>query len=235
VVEGGPVGRLSAAFVPNRLGAPTTVKFAVNVDPAPSIGPTPLSAVEVAYPRDVGLATSGLGIETCDPGALEAEGAQACPPDSKMGRGSAMVEVPFGPTIVHEKVTVELFAAPSADGYVHVAILASGKEPVIAQAVLTGVVLPGRLKISIPLIVSLPGAAYVSLVAMNASLGGALTYYEHVHGHTIAYHPRGIGLPDSCPHGGWKVAAQFAFSDGNNSRAGTVIPCPRARTRGRGA
>jgi hypothetical protein len=215
--------------VPNRLGADTTVEFAVNIAASPAGGPTPLGAVEVAYPSNVGLATSGLGIEACDPQALELDGATACPPDSKMGQGSATVAVPFGPYVVQEKVGVQLFAAPSDDGYVHLAILASGSEPVIAQAVLAGVVLPGRLRIAIPLIEGLPGAPYVSLVEMHASLGGQLTYYERVHGHTVAYRPRGIALPDSCPRGGWNVIARFAFTDGANSGATTVIPCPSRR------
>lgn len=228
-VESGPVGRLSAAFVPNRLGAPTTVEFAVDIAPSPVSGLTPLGAVEVAYPSNVGLATSGLGVEACNLTALEMNGATACPPDSKMGQGSATVALPFGPYVVQEKVSIQLFAAPSDDGFVHLAILASGSEPVIAQAVLAGVVLPGRLRITIPLIESLPGAPYVSLVEMHASLGGQLTYYEQVRGHTVAYRPRGIALPDSCPRGGWNVIARFAFTDGNNSGATTVIPCPRRR------
>jgi hypothetical protein len=234
-IDSGPIGRLRAAFIPDRLGAPATVTFAVDIDPAPASGPIPLAGVEVTYPSNVDLATSGLGIEACDPAALESQGPTACPPDSKMGQGTAMVEVPFGPYIVHEKVNVEVFAAPSEDGYVHLAILASGTTPVFAQIVLTGVVLPGRLKITIPLIASLPGAPYVSLVQMRASLGEALTYYERVHGHTVSYHPQGIGLPDRCPHGGWKVAARFAFTDGRASHAGTVIPCPRQRPRADGA
>jgi hypothetical protein len=187
--------------------------------------------VSVSYPSDLGLATSGLGLAACDPGALELQGPEVCPANSKMGQGGALVEVPFGPEIVKETVTLSLYAAPSNDGFVHLAILAHGSEPVAASIVLAGVLHPGQLDITIPPVASLPGAAYVALVSMHASLGGALTYYERVHGRTVAYRPKGIGLPDRCPRGGWKLAAAFTFTNGQRSQARTAIPCPRgART-----
>jgi hypothetical protein len=227
--EPAPSARLSAAFTPERLGAPTTVSFAVSIEPPAATGPIPLSAVAVSYPSTLGLATSGLGLSTCEPAALAVVGAAACPADSKMGSGSALVEVPFGPALVKEHVSLSLYAAPSSDGYVHLAILAYGREPVLALVVLAGVLHPGRLDISVPPIASLPGAPYVALVSMHASLGGALTYYERVRGRTVAYRPRGIGLPSSCPRGGWKLAAGFRFTNGQSTRARTAIPCPPSR------
>ena len=231
---GGPVAVLTAGFHPLRLGAPTTVTFGVTIDPPPMTAPSQISAIEVDYPNDLGLATSGLGLQACDPGRLETIGPTACPPNAKMGDGTALVEVPFGPTIVQEKVTLETFAAPSSDGYLHLAILAHGQEPVVASVVLAAVLLPGRLQINVPPIASLPGAPNAALVSMKASLGGALTYYERSHGRMVAYRPRGIGLPDSCPHGGWKVAANFTFVGGLSSHAATAIPCPTSHRRRHG-
>lgn len=224
--DAGPPAAVSAAFAPLRLGAATTVSFAVRIDSADESAPTPISAVQVRYPSDIGLATSQLGLADCSPAALQLEGPEACPADSKMGQGSALVEVPFGPEVVRENVVLGIYAAPSNDGYVHLAIVVEGAYPVLARIVLAGMLLPGRLQISIPPIASLPGAPYASVVSMRASLGGALTYYEDVHGRSIAYHPQGIGLPDSCPRGGWRIGASFAFIDGQRSRAATVIACP---------
>ena len=224
----GPATKLGADFRPKRLGAPTTVTFSVAIDPQQERESLPVSGIEVRYPSDLGLATSGLGLESCNPALLEIEGDEACPADAKMGQGSALAQVPFGPSIVSEKVMLGIYAAPSTDGYLHLAILAHGAEPVIASIVLPAVLLPGRLQITVPPIASLPGAPNVALVRMQATIGGALTYYEHVHGRTVAYRPRGIGLPDRCPRGGWKVAARFAFTDGQSSRAKTAIPCPHA-------
>jgi hypothetical protein len=196
--------------------------------------PAPLTEVQVSYPANLGLVTSGLGLKTCEPSALEKLGAEACPPNSKMGQGDALVEVPFGPRILRERLTLGIYASPSNDGYLHLAILAYGSEPVIARIVLAAVLLPGRMNITVPAVVTLPGAPYATLVHMQATIGGALTYYERVHGHTVAYRPRGIGLPDACPSGGWRLGASLAFIDGRRSRAGTVIPCPRASGTRRG-
>jgi hypothetical protein len=226
-VTSGPLARLSAAFAPNRLGAHTALSFAVEVEPPASDDSTTLSSVEFEYPSNLGLATSGLGLEACEPAALEVEGAEACPPDSKMGSGSALAEVPFGPETIKEDVALQIFAAPSSDGYIHLAILAEGKEPVIARVVLSGVVLRGRIKIAVPLVESLPEGPYVQLVRMRATLGGALTYYERSHGHTVAYHPAGLQLPDNCPRGGWRLGATLAFSGGQSSRAVATVVCPR--------
>jgi hypothetical protein len=203
----------------------------VRIDAADEAVPPPIAGVEVRYPSDLGLATSQLGLADCSPALLQIQGAEACPADSKMGQGSAQVEVPYGPEAVSENVALGIFAAPSSDGYVHLAIVAEGKYPVLARAVLAGVMLPGRLQITVPPIETLPEAPYASLVSMRASLGGALTYYEHAHGRTIAYQPRGIGLPESCPRGGWQMGASFEFVDGRSSRATTVVACPRGRAR----
>jgi hypothetical protein len=146
-----------------------------------------------------------------------------------MGQGSALVEVPFGPETVSEVVAVAFYAAPSTDGRLHLVIWVHGQHPVIASLVMTGVLLPGRLQIIVPPIVGVAGGPDVSLVSLRASIGGALTYYERVRGKLVAYRPRGIGLPDSCPRGGWRLVASFVFIDGTHSSAKTGVPCPASR------
>jgi hypothetical protein len=64
---------------------------------------------------------------------------------------------------------------------------------------------------------------------MRLTLGGNLTYYERVGSRNVAYHPAGVGLPRSCPRGGFPFAASFAFIDGSASRARTAVACPRRR------
>ena len=217
---------MAAKFSPDRLGAASTIEIGMQITPFSGEAITPISRIDVRFPQGLGFATSGLGLASCAPSKLERTGPEACPPNSKMGAGKAVVEVPFGPVVVREKVTLGLYAAPSSDGYVHLAILAHGKAPIVASIVLTGVLLPGRIQITVPAVVSIPAAPNVSLVSLQASLGGALTYYEHRHGQTVPYHPRGIGLPDVCPRGGWKLGASFAFANGRRSSARTSVPCP---------
>jgi hypothetical protein len=217
--------RISARLSPERLGSATAVTLAFAIT---SLGPVPapLQGIELAYPANLGFATSGLGVAACPTGELEEVGPAVCPPDSRMGHGEAEVEIPIGPTLVRETVELELFAGPSPDGYLHVLVYASGMFPVLAQVVLSGVLLPGRLSITVPPIPSLPAGPYVAVTHMQLTLGGHLTYYERVGSRNVAYHPPGVGLPRSCPRGGFSFAASFAFIDGSHSAARTAVPCP---------
>jgi hypothetical protein len=224
-----PIAKLAASFTPERLGAPTTVTFALNIDPPRESMPPPLSQIDFSYPGNLGFATSGLGLASCNPEKLQADGGQVCPANSRMGGGSATVEVTFGTEVIDEHVVLELFAAPSPDGFAHLAILARGKEPVEARIVITAVLLAGNLQIDVPAVPGLPGGPDVAIKQIQASLGGPLTYYERVRGHTLAYHPKGIGLPSSCPRGGWHLGAALAFRNGQHSQARDVIACPRRR------
>ncbi len=199
------------------------------IDSPALTAPAPVSVIELRFPSDLGLATSGLGLAACDPQALELVGSTVCPTNSRVGGGHAMAAVAFGPIVVTEKIALESFAAPSTDGYLHLVVLASGDFPVSARIILTAVLLPGRLQISVPEVPGLPGGPNLALRAISATLGGALTYYERGHGRSIAYHPQGIGLPESCPRGGWKLAARLVFADGTKSTAATVIRCPPRR------
>ena len=228
LASSGPGATLAASFQPERLGAPTSVAFALTLDPPPETAPTPVMQIDLSYPGDLGFATSGLGLAACDPAALEARGASACPANSRMGGGSASVAVPFGTEVVAERVALEMFAAPSPDGFLHLAILARGSEPVQARIVISAVLLVGHLQITVPTVPALPGGPDVALTEIRGRLGGPLTYYEDVRGHRVAYHPKGIGLPDRCPSGGWHLGAGIAFENGQHSQARAVVACPHA-------
>ncbi len=218
--------RINATFTPERLGAATTISFAFQIA-AGGQAPAALTGIDIAYPRNLGFATSGLGLAACSQAVLEAFGPSGCPANSQMGYGSAVVEIPIGPELVKETVRLAVFAGPSPDGYLHLLVCATGAFPVIAVAVLSGVLLPGRLRIVVPPNPSLPEAPYVSVAQMQLTLGGQLTYYETVAGARVAYRPAGVGLPSRCPRGGFAFAATFAFLDGSASRARTAVPCPR--------
>lgn len=183
--------------------------------------------MQLAYPSNLGLATSGLALAACEPSALELLGVDACPADSRMGSGAALVEIPIDSDVVMEKAQLALFAGPSPDGHLHVLVYVAGTSPVQAYVILRGELVAQRLNIAVPSIPTLPGASDVILTRMQLTLGGRLTYYERVHGTTLAYNPPGIGLPDRCPAGGFPFAATFAFADGSQASASTAVPCPR--------
>lgn len=219
---------MHARFTPKRLGSATTVSLGFQIT-AGADAPTALSSIDLAYPPNLGLATSGLGLAACSPQALAVVGSAVCPADSRMGGGSALVEIPIGPAIIKETVQLALFAGPSPDGRLHILVYASGLFPVIAQVVLSAVLMSGHLNVTVPPIPSLPDGPYVALAQMRLTLGGHLTYNERVGGRTITYHPAGVALPRSCPRGGFPFAATFAFIDGARARAHTAVACPRRR------
>ncbi len=219
--------RINARFTPERLGGATAMSFGFQI--TASRAPPALKQVEVSYPRNLGFATSGLGLAACQQRVLETAGPSRCPANSQMGSGSAIVEIPIGPELIKERIHLAVFAGPSSDGYLHLLVCATGVTPVIAVVVLRGVVLAGHLRIIVPPIPSLPEAPYVSVAQMQLTLGGKLTYYKQVDGEPVPYRPAGVGLPDRCPRGGFAFGATFAFLDGTHARARTTVPCPRRR------
>ena len=67
----------------------------------------------------------------------------------------------------------------------------------------------------------------VSIVSVTSTIGPAhLTYYKRVHGKRVAFSPRGVSVPERCPHGGFRFAASFGFQDGSSTSATTTVPCP---------
>jgi hypothetical protein len=216
---------MSAKFAPEKLGAPTTLSlgFQLGGDRLPP----PLTGVDVHYPANLGLLTSGLGLASCDPVELEEHGPSICPPNSLMGRGSALAKVPLGSEVLAETARIALVAGPSQDGSLRILISATGLSPVAGGFVMPTLLLAGRMHITVPLVPTLPGAPDLSVVRIQTTLGGNLTYYQRAHGKMVAYHPKGIGLPKRCPRGGFKFAARFAFLDRTTADAHTAVACPK--------
>jgi hypothetical protein len=217
---------MSAALTPERLGAPTTLSASFRISWEEARPPV-LTAVALTYPRNLGFATSGLGLAACDPALVAENGPEICPANSHMGSGSALVEIPLGGFLHREAIQLTLLAGPSPNGVLHVLVAAVGSFPVYDVAVLSGELLGGVLRIAVPPIPTLPEGPYVSLVQMHLVLGGRLTYYERVGGRDVAYHPPGIGLPRTCPRGGFQFGATFSFLDRQHAKAQSRVACPR--------
>lgn len=233
---------LAATLTPEHLGQGTTIGFSLRIATTTGKLPPPLTEVDLRYPDDLGIATSGLGLSTCSAAILEALGPGGCPPDSVMGTGNVVAEIPVGPEIVDESSPITIFRAPTENGQIALLLYANGANPVDAQLVLPSLLLTatapfgGRVKIGVPLVPSLPDSPDVAVVRLTTTLGPlGITYYEHEHGRTIGYQPRGLLLPDSCPHGGFPFAAQLSFVDGSTATAQTLVPCPVARVKHRHA
>jgi hypothetical protein len=218
---------ISAGFSPERLGSPTALSLGFDVRAAEGGLPSALTGIVFHYPADLGIGTSGLGLATCTQAKLSLDGPKACPPNSIMGRGNALAEFQVSPEVSEENAEIALVAGPSQNGYLKLLISATGAYPVAARIVMSTLLLPGQLQISVPLVEGLPEGPDVAVVRVNVTIGGKLTYYERSHGRRVAYRPQGILLPKRCPAGGFRFHADFSFLDGTHSQAQTVVKCPR--------
>jgi hypothetical protein len=230
VAVAAPGATMSASLTPERLGRPTTIAASFHVSSGPE-GSRVLTGVQLFYPSDLGFVTSGLGLAACDPKLLAEDGPDACPANSRIGGGSAVVEIPLSGTI-QEPVQLSLLAGPSPGGSLHVLLSALAAFPVSALIVLDAELLPGRLSIVVPQVPTFPEGPDVALGDVHLQLGGPLTYYEVIGGREVAYRPAGIGLPRSCPRGGFAFGVALTFVGGGRAGAHTTVPCPRV---GRGA
>jgi hypothetical protein len=229
---------LDPSFTPYRLGAPATIDLGLQIRAPAGQIPSALREVEVRYPRNLGFALSGLGLDVCAPAMLEAAGAGGCPADSIMGRGSATAELRFGSELVTENASISIARAPDQEGHIALLLYVTGPSPVNTQILSPAQLLPtsppfgGRLNMQLPLVPSVPGAPDVAIVALDVTLGPqGLTYYERAEGATLAYTPKGILLPKTCPRGGFPFAATLSFLDGSHPQARATLPCPRGRVR----
>lgn len=235
----GPLVSLHANLSPRRPGQRTTAEFGIQIAAQGGGVPPPVTEARVSYPAGLGLTLSGLGIEACTEQTLEARGPKACPADSFMGEGRAATEIQFGPEVVGENARVWLVRTTAGqEGQLAMLFLVDGEEPVYAQPVLAGLIQPapapygGRIDIAVPLVPSLPGAPYVSLVRLNLVIGPrGLIYYERVGGKIVSYRPKGLGLPERCPRGGYPFAIELQFLDGSRGASSTSVPCPSQRRR----
>lgn len=218
---------ISAAFSPLRLGSHTALSLGFDVWTPDGSLPSALTGIVFHYPADLGLGTSDLGLAACDPTTLSEHGPKACPPNSIMGRGSALAKFQISPEVSEETAEIALVAGPSQDGYLKLLISASGDDPVAARIVMSTLLLPGELQIKVPLVEGLPEGPDVAVVRVHVTIGGNLTYYERAHGKRVPYRPQGILLPKRCPAGGFRFSASFSFLDGTDSQAQTVVKCPR--------
>ncbi len=224
---------LHATLTPEHLGRSTTIGFSFKIAAPGNQVPPPLTSAEISYPVELAFALSELGLAVCPLHTLEIHGVEGCPPNSLMGYGTALAEIPIGPSIDSESAQVTILRAANRAGHLALRIYIDAPSPVSGQITFPALVLPatapygGLLDMNIPLITSLPEGPDVAVVQFHSTLGPLhLHYREHIHGHTIEYQPKGVPLPDKCPRGGFQFAAQFAFKDGSHSQATTTVPCP---------
>jgi hypothetical protein len=224
---------LHTSFSPDKLGASTTVGFSFQIANTEGGLPAPLTGLSLHLPQGIDYVTTTLGLSICQPARLLERGLSGCSPNSRLGFGSALVEVPFGTGAGHEIPEIQALMGPPHDGNIVVLFYANGQEPVYAQIVFQGelvdgtTALGGDLNATIPLIPSVTNGPPVSILSVESTIGpNRLTYYKQVHGKKVAFHPRGVSVPLTCPRGGFPFSANFSFLDGTSAVASSVVPCP---------
>jgi hypothetical protein len=236
--------RLHVSLSPERLGQPTTIAFGFEISSTSGGRPVPMTNVGVLLPSEMGIATSGLGLENCRPLRLERIGPEGCPPNALMGRGVATAKVPIGAVTIVESAQVELFSSPVVDGHLAILVYANASTPVSAQLVFPAMVLPAHspfgenIDTDLPLVPSLPAGPDVAITRFHATLGsppgrGRFLYEKSVHGRRVSFAPRGLILPPACPRGGFTFQAEFEFQDGEHVVARSIVRCPHAAAHAR--
>jgi hypothetical protein len=230
---------LRVKLEPNRAGANATVSFGFTIARIGGGAPSPLTGVDLRFPARLSLATSTLGLATCNEAALENFGVLACPVNSRMGFGRSVAMVPFSEEPVYEGASITMLMGPPKNEHTVILLYTEAITPVAASFVFEGEVLPDtppfgeRMHTIVPLVPSLPGGADVSTVSFSSTLGPAhLTYLKHVHGQVVPYQPRGLLVPTLCPRGGFPVWGEFSFQDGTEVTAKKALACPAGSRQG---
>ncbi len=224
---------LHAGFSPDRLGAGTTISFGFRVATSEGLAPPPMTSLDLRLPAGINYTSTTLGLAICQPAALLTRGLAGCSPNSRVGFGSAFVEVPFGVGSGTEIPELQAVMGPPRNGNIVVLFYANGLAPVYAQLVFSGEVLPdsgrfgSQLAATVPVVQSVPLGPDVSIVSAQTTIGPShLTYYRHRHGRLVPFHPVGVSVPERCPRGGFPFLAEFGFQDGGHTTASTTVPCP---------
>lgn len=225
---------LFASFSPNQPRVSTTITFGFTVTSPNGQVPSPLEGVDLHLPSGIGLSRNTLGTAVCDPIYLYAHGPRGCPPNSQVGYGTALAEVPYGPLAVQEQASVYAYRGAAEGEHITILFFAEGWTPVFADLVFPGALLEdrapfsGRIDTKVPLVPSLPGGPNVSVVNFQSTFGPKhLLYEREVNGELEHFRPRGVTVPPTCPIGGYPFAGDFNFEDNTHITAYTSVPCAR--------
>ena len=221
-----------AGFSPDALGMPTNAFGSATITSTTGPVPSPIRHVNVYGPAGVTLDLEGTGV--CNREALEQKGPSACPANSRAGFGGGQGVYELAGEIVEEKYAIDFFLSDNRPGHVAMLVYLTGHKPVSVEVTFTAVVVNGPkpyglgFSVEVPQIKVLPEASNASAKTAFLTLGAKnVAYYKTVHGKRELQHVKGIVLPKHCPKGGWPVASQFTFEDGDMQLAKRTIRCPK--------
>jgi hypothetical protein len=214
--------RIAASFHPDRLGAMGALTVTIDLTGG-ALGDTP------PLRRFVLRLPAGLGVEiphlrSCEPDLLQLLGARACPAQSWLGVGRALVQAQLGSQLLGENISLWVFLGPLRNLQPTFEILAQGYTPFDERLVFSGTVLPDQppygedLLLSVPAIGTLPLEPGASIASMSLTIGSP---------RRSAREPNTTIEPARCPPGGFPFAAELTYMDGSTQNASTATSCPR--------
>ena len=223
---------VTAAFSPDKLGAPTNVHGTATIGSTTGGLPSPISEATVMGPP--GLTVNVKGVGTCSFAKLEATlEPNVCPKDSKAGFGGGLGAYELAKEVREEPFTLNFYRGENEDGHLVLLVFLNAISPVSLQLVLKAQVVnepkPYGLGFTfkVPPIESVPGATNATAKSIFITLGAPnAAYFETVGGKRKLVHVKGIVVPKTCPRGGFPYETQLSFEDGTTNAVKGTIPCP---------
>jgi hypothetical protein len=202
------------------LGAGTAVEGEAKISGNEYGGfPSPVTGVTILAPAGTKLHPQGFA--TCSDAILESHEVAHCPKKSYASSiGSVNGVVSFGPTRVHEALTLQGFFAPNGE----LAFYAEGTSPAVIEVLAKASVTSGedgfgpKFSANVPLVETVPEAPYGVVESTKITVGAGFMQA----GKLISY----ITLPKQCPRPGFPVRCILKFLIGEPVVVDTKLPCP---------
>ncbi len=207
---------------PDRLGAKGALAFDASFSGGEFGIPSPVRRAVLKFPAGMGIEIPVL--RSCAPERLRSRGPGACPAQSEIGRGSAVVEAHLGSQMLTESVALRMFVGPLRNLQPTVEIIGQGYTPFKERLVFGGTALSAEapygeeLVLTIPPIATLPLEPDASILTLSLTLGAD--------GRSRAHDANTVIVPASCPSGGFPFAAEFTYADGASASAQASDACP---------
>jgi hypothetical protein len=210
------------SFSPDRLNAKSSLRFTIDYTGGASGVPAPVRRSVLRFPAGLSLELPQL--DSCAAPRLLERGARGCRAQSKLGHGSALVEVRAGSQTLTENVSLSIFLGTPHNLQPTFEILAQGHTPFDERVVLAGSMLTDQypygqaLSILVPPIRTLTLEPDASIVTFSLVIGSSQGRRGTASDAVV--------VPSSCPAGGFPFAAEFTYADGTSGSATATVPCP---------
>ncbi len=208
---------------PDRLGARTVLALTVQFSANGTRVPAPVRRSVLRFPAGMTLEVPHL--RGCSLSRVRVHGADACPADSVLGRGHALIEAPLGSQTIAESVSLRVFLGPLRNLQPVIIVVGQGDTPLDERSVLDGTMLPvgapfgEALTLMVPPIPTLALEPNASLVTLSLVIGSPAR--------RATGSANTLRLPATCPVGGFPFAAEFTYADNSAGSSSATVPCPR--------